>query len=243
MPDNEPGDSPDPQSRPTGGDIGRRVAQRREEIGLTREDVALRAGSAPGYLQYIEERAVTPGIGFLLRLANALETTVADLTGGGTDLPPGAGRAGYHPELVEMTVEECREQLSTHGVGRVAVSTADGPAIVPVNYLVMDDMVAYRTAPDAVPAAAADTEVAFEVDHIDDALSQGWSVLAVGPAHVVTDPEALRHLEEKAHTTPWAGGDRDLWVTITPSRLTGRRIHVRQTHAPSSGADPEASAS
>jgi nitroimidazol reductase NimA-like FMN-containing flavoprotein (pyridoxamine 5'-phosphate oxidase superfamily) len=238
MSENEPGGSPNQQSRTAGGDIGRRVAQRREELGLTREDVALRAGSAPSYLQYVEERAGAPGIGFLLRLADALETTVGNLTGGGMDLPPGIGKAGYHSELVEMTAEECRKRLSTHGVGRVAVSTSDGPAIVPVNYLVMDDIVAYRTAPDAVPAAAAGTEVAFEVDHIDDALSQGWSVLVVGPARAVTEAEAVRHLEEQAATTPWAGGSRGLWVTITPTRLTGRRIHVRQTHVPPSGSAP-----
>ncbi|MFD9219191.1 helix-turn-helix domain-containing protein [Streptomyces sp. NPDC060064] len=219
------------------------MAQRREELGLSREDVALRAGSAPGYLQYVEERAVAPGIGFLLRLADALETTVGDLTGDGMDLPPGIGRAGYHSELLELTADECRELLSTHGVGRVAVTTADGPAVIPVNYLVVDDVVAYRTLPDSVPSAAANLEVAFEVDHIDDALSQGWSVLAVGPARAVTDPEAVRRLEEQAYTTPWAGGDRGLWLAITPSRLTGRRIHVRQTHLPPSGGHPAAPAS
>lgn len=105
---------------------------------------------------------------------------------------------------MELTADECRELLSTHGVGRVAVTTADGLAIIPVNYLVVDDVVAYRTSPDSVPSAAANLEVAFEVDHIDDALSQGWSALAVGPARAVTDPEAVRRLEEQAYTTPWA---------------------------------------
>ncbi|WP_406164439.1 pyridoxamine 5'-phosphate oxidase family protein [Streptomyces sp. NBC_00996] len=32
-----------------------------------------------------------------------------------------------------------RARLSTHGVGRVAVSTLDGPAVIPVNYGVLDD--------------------------------------------------------------------------------------------------------
>jgi nitroimidazol reductase NimA-like FMN-containing flavoprotein (pyridoxamine 5'-phosphate oxidase superfamily) len=235
MSEKQPGGSPGPAR----GDIGRRVAARREQLGLTREDVAVRAASAPGYIQYLEEQPVTPGIGFLLRLADALETTVVELTGGGMDLPPGVGRAAYHSELVELTPEECRTRLSTHGVGRVAVSTPDGPAIVPVNYLVMDDAVAYRTAPGAVPAAAEGREVAFEVDHIDEALSQGWSVLVVGAARAVTDPETVRRLDEQATTTPWAGGDRELWLTITPTRITGRRIHVSQTHLPDSGGPPQ----
>lgn len=73
--------------RAPSGDLGRRVTMRREQLGLSRQAVAERAGSAPSYLQYVEERQATPGIGFLLRLAQALETTVDELTGGTTELP------------------------------------------------------------------------------------------------------------------------------------------------------------
>jgi len=60
----------------------------------------------------------------------------------------------------------------------------------------------------------------------DDAFSQGWSVLVRGMAHTVTDPAGVRRLDEQAYTGPWAGGDRDLWVRITPATVTGRRIVV-----------------
>ncbi|MFG3496532.1 helix-turn-helix domain-containing protein [Streptomyces sp. NPDC047928] len=209
------------------GDIGRRVAARREQLGLSREEVALRAGSAPGYIQYLEEQTATPGMGFLLRLADALETTVVALTGGGDDLPPGVGHAAMHPELVELGPEQCWHLLGTHGVGRIAVTTHEGPAILPVNYLVAGGEVAFRTSPDSVPAKAADEEVAFEVDHIDEASSQGWSVLLVGVARTVTDPDGVRDLDARAYTAPWAGGDRNLWVAVSPHRVTGRRILVR----------------
>ncbi|CAM5634387.1 hypothetical protein SHIRM173S_12481 [Streptomyces hirsutus] len=59
---------------------------------------------------------------------------------------------------------------------------------------------------------------------MDEALSQGWSVLAVGPASVVTEPDAVRRLTGHAHTTPWPGGEREMWVSIRPAQLTGRRI-------------------
>ncbi|GAA4931675.1 hypothetical protein GCM10023237_62280 [Streptomyces coeruleoprunus] len=208
------------------------MAARREQLGLSREEVALRAGSAPGYIQYLEEQTATPGMSFLLRLADALETTVVALTGGAAGLPPGAGHAAYHPELVDLGPEECWTLLGTHGVGRVAVTSHEGPAILPVNYLVAGREVAFRTSPDSVPAKAASGEVAFEVDHIDDAFSQGWSVLVVGAARTVTDPDGVRDLEEHAFTSPWAGGERDLWVAIAPARVTGRRILVRHTHEP-----------
>ncbi|WP_127361118.1 pyridoxamine 5'-phosphate oxidase family protein [Actinacidiphila soli] len=210
------------------GDIGRRIALRREQLGLTREQVSDRAGTAPGYLQYVEEQpAAAPDLGFMLRLAEALETSLSRLHGGDADLPPGTGRAARHPELVELAPDECWAHLATHGVGRIAVSTPDGPAIAPVNYTVADRAVAFRTAAGATPALAAGTETAFEVDHIDEALSQGWSVLVVGHADHVTDPGAVRRLADAARTGPWAGGDRELWVRIEPVRVTGRRILVR----------------
>ncbi|MET8808915.1 pyridoxamine 5'-phosphate oxidase family protein [Streptomyces sp. NPDC004546] len=214
---------------PTGpndpGDIGRRVAVERRRRGLSREETAGRARMSPDYLAYLEERPADPTLATLIRLADALGTSVAALRGGGIDLPPGQSHALLHPQLRDLSPQECRTLLSTHGVGRVAVATADGrPAVVPVNYEFVDDAIVFRTAPDSVTAAAAETEVAFEVDHVDDALSQGWSVLAVGPAREVTDPEAVRELAQRAHTTPWAGGEREMWVSIEPTNLTGRRI-------------------
>jgi nitroimidazol reductase NimA-like FMN-containing flavoprotein (pyridoxamine 5'-phosphate oxidase superfamily) len=157
-------------------------------------------------------------------MADALGTTVAVLRGGGMDLPPGQGQALLQPQLRDLSSDECRARLSTHGVGRIVVSAPDGPAAVPVNYEVIDDAIAFRTAPDSVPAAAVGAEAAFEVDHVDDAMSQGWSVLVVGPARVVTEPDAVRRLAERAHTKPWAGGEREMWVWIQIQRLTGRRI-------------------
>ncbi|MBY8876249.1 helix-turn-helix domain-containing protein [Actinacidiphila acidipaludis] len=207
------------------GDIGRRLALRRQELGLTREQVAERAGIAPGYLQYVEEQPfASPGPTCLLRVAQALETSVPRLRGADAGLPPGLGEAADHPSLIPLGLRECLTLLSDHGVGRVAVTTDDGPAIVPVNYVVTDGAVVFRTAPSAAPSLAADHEVAFEVDRIDEALSEGWSVLVLGPAAAVTEADERRDLADRARTGPWAGGDRPVWIRIEPRRVTGRRI-------------------
>ncbi|MEU1540787.1 pyridoxamine 5'-phosphate oxidase family protein [Actinacidiphila glaucinigra] len=209
------------------GDIGRRITMRREELGLSREDVAARTGIAPGYLRYVEQDATAaPGVATLRGLARALDTSVSALAGGDADLPPGRGRAAGHAELVELGRDECWELLSTHGVGRLALPMPEGITVVPVNYCVAEGTIAFRTSPAATPAEATDTKCAFEVDEVDDALSQGWSVLVRGMAHTVTDPAGVRRLEEQAYTGPWAGGERDLWLRITPSTVTGRRIVV-----------------
>ena len=209
------------------GDLGRRLALRREEIGLSRDETATRAGMAASYLQYLEEQpTAAPGAATLLRLAGALETSVLELTGGDVDLPPGLGQAGRHPKFTELSLTECRSLLSTHGVGRLAVHTVSGPVIVPVNYDFVEGVIVFRTAPDTVPSQASGAQVAFEVDRIDGAFSQGWSVLVRGQAGAVTDPDSVRQLEEQAYTTPWAGAQRDLWIRIEPLSITGRRITV-----------------
>ncbi len=130
------------------GNLGRRIALRREELGLSLEETADRAGMAPSYLQYLESQpTAAPGMSSLLSLAGALETTVLELTGGDVDLPPGLGQAGRHPQFTELTPEECHDLLSTHGVGRLAIDTATGPEILPVNYGVDAGAIVFRTAP------------------------------------------------------------------------------------------------
>ena len=70
--------------------------------------------------------------------------------------------------------------------------------------------------------AGADYKVAFEIDDIDLGARRGWSVLVQGPAHHVTGAEedAVR----RTGVESWAPGDRELFVRIVPSRITGRRV-------------------
>ncbi|MGV9452476.1 helix-turn-helix domain-containing protein [Streptomyces sp. NPDC003635] len=212
---------------PPVGDLGRRLVQRRTLLGMSREETAARAGMATSYLRYLEEQpVVAPGMGALLRLAGALLTTVTELTGGDVERPPGPGRATPHAEFTALTTAECRALLATHGVGRLAVPAATGPAVVPVNYTVVDGAIVFRTAAGATPALAAGLPVAFEVDRIDDAFSSGWSVLVRGYARAVTDPAQVRRLAERAHSEPWAGGQRTLWIRLEPRVISGRRIAV-----------------
>ena len=63
------------------GDLGRRVAQRRRELDLSREQLAERAGMAPGYVDYLEERAARVPIAGVGSLARALDTSTDELLG------------------------------------------------------------------------------------------------------------------------------------------------------------------
>jgi transcriptional regulator with XRE-family HTH domain len=146
------------------GDLGRRVAHRRRGLGLSREQLAERAGMTPGYVEYLEERAARVPIAGVGSLARALNTSTDDLLGGTADLPPGQRRAATYPKLETLSDEECTRLLGDGGVGRFVFNTDRGPEAVPVNYRLMDGDVVFRVAADTSLAAVADTElVSFEV--------------------------------------------------------------------------------
>ncbi|MFJ2058266.1 helix-turn-helix domain-containing protein [Streptomyces sp. NPDC087908] len=230
----------DPRAPHAMSDLGRRVAARRARLGLSRDDVAERAGSTPGYIAYVEQQVPAPGVEFLVRLANALETTVQDLTGYAADAAPGGARAGYRARMEEIGETECWELLDGHGVGRIAVEGRDGIMVFPVNYQVVDGSIAFMTAPDSslARASASGVDVAFEQDRMDEAFSQGWSVLLVGPVRTVSEETEARRIKDAVHSAPWAEGGRDTVVLLAPRRVTGRRIQVPGAPgAPSGPAD------
>ncbi|MFD0274209.1 pyridoxamine 5'-phosphate oxidase family protein [Kitasatospora sp. NPDC127111] len=130
---------------------------------------------------------------------------------------------------VSVKAEQAQSRLAPGGIGRVAVSTEEGPVVLPANFRVLDGTVIYRTAAEGTLAAASGGRVAFEADHIDEALRTGWSVLVKGIATVLDEPEAIEHLTRRGSPDPWAGGARDVWVRIKPSSITGRRIRIADT--------------
>jgi transcriptional regulator with XRE-family HTH domain len=206
------------------GDLSTRVCQRRRELKLTQQEVAARAGMSVPYLAYLEDHPASPTGAALRQLAAALQTTPEDLLGAGHRRPPGAGPGGERPPLQSIDPAECYELLSAGGIGRVVFDTIDGPVVLPVNFGMAGHAVVLRTGADTELAARLDCRVAFEVDRLDEAMSQGWSVLLVGHATEVKKEEQIRRLEARTQVQPWAGGARDVYVQIHPHRVSGRRI-------------------
>jgi nitroimidazol reductase NimA-like FMN-containing flavoprotein (pyridoxamine 5'-phosphate oxidase superfamily) len=126
--------------------------------------------------------------------------------------------------LRTLSPAECFDLLEPGGIGRVGFSSADGIMMLPVNFAVTGKTIIFRTAPDTLLALYANARVSFEVDHLDEARREGWSVLVHGHAHTVTDEREVSHLERAAPLEPWAGGARDVYVRVTPKRVSGRRI-------------------
>lgn len=129
------------------------------------------------------------------------------------------------PEAQDLTREECLALVRGGVVGRVAVSTPNGPHIVPVNYSMVDDAIVLRTTPySTVGTHGRGNVVAFEVDHFDHERQRGWSVVVRGRADPVEDAEARRRIDEMRPPRPWASGQRWLMLRIPVTEVSGRRL-------------------
>jgi transcriptional regulator with XRE-family HTH domain len=214
-------------SPPDPGDLSKRVARRRAELHLSKAQVAARAGMSLRYLEYVERYPARPGGTALRRLAAALQTTPAALLGARAEAPPAYRRMDRPPVIGKLMPAECRRLIAAGGIGRIAFGTVSGPVMFPVNFAVVAGTIVIRTGEGTMIAGHADGPAAFEVDHIDEALCQGWSVLVRGQAHRVTHPAEVEHLRQDAAIWPWTGDDRDIYVRITADTISGRRIESR----------------
>lgn len=83
---------------PGPGDLGRRIAARRQQLGWSRAQLAAKAGLSEGYLTHIETHPALVTMTCLLELADALGTTAEDLLGARSTsqdaATPTPGRAG-----------------------------------------------------------------------------------------------------------------------------------------------------
>ena len=131
--------------------------------------------------------------------------------------------------MEELDANECLRLIGPGGIGRIAYVGRFGPAVLPVNFRLRGGAIVFRTAEHGpldedlrTGIADADYKVAFEIDDIDPAAERGWSVLVQGPAHHVQGAEL--DVARSAGIESWAPGDRELFVRIVPTRITGRRV-------------------
>jgi nitroimidazol reductase NimA-like FMN-containing flavoprotein (pyridoxamine 5'-phosphate oxidase superfamily) len=136
------------------------------------------------------------------------------------------------PSVVLQSLDEveCLRLIAPGGIGRLVYAGRYDLTVLPVNYKIQDGVILFRTAQDGATEedlrtgiANAEYRVAFEVDDFDYDTREGWSVLVQGPAHHL-DSEAERAGAEAAGVEPWPGGQREHFIGITPTRITGRRI-------------------
>jgi len=97
--------------------------------------------------------------------------------------------------------------------------------VLPVTYAYRDGQIIFRTSPYGVLSELRSVrQVAFEVDDFDVVSRTGWSVLVRGWAKAAVKPDELVALWNEADPVPWAGGNRPLFIVISPDQVSGREI-------------------
>lgn len=132
------------------------------------------------------------------------------------------------PELQEMTTQECWRRLGTEGMGRVGFDRGRGPRIHPVNYTVADQTVYVRTNDASefgsfVRMFGDGALVSFQVDELDAARGERWSVLIAARVRPLS-PEAEADLPPSRIPVPVPDGQRPVLVQLTPIEVTGRHL-------------------
>lgn len=130
--------------------------------------------------------------------------------------------------------EECWELLTDAEVGRLAVAIGNHPDIFPINYVVDDGTIVFRTAAGTKLAGAVlNRLVAFEIDGYEPGARTAWSVVVKGHARPIERMQEMFDAEDLP-LFPWLAWEKPNFVRIDPTVITGRRYHVVDEAEPDS---------
>ena len=153
----------------------------------------------------------------------------ADRDDRASPVPPQAPREGEDLtiEMLDLPQDECLRLLASQSFGRLAVSMGErAPVVRPVNYLFDEssESVVFRTeVGSGFQALLRSAEATFEIDGIDEYARTGWSVIMIGVADEVTNPNEISRLDGLALDS-WAPGQKAHWMRIRAATVSGRRI-------------------
>lgn len=128
--------------------------------------------------------------------------------------------------LRDLHRDEALALLQSVPLGRVGVSIDALPVILPVNFVVAENLIVFRTVPGTkLDAAMSRSVAAFEADDYAADGSWGWSVLVRGYAHDMRDGSDL---VKAGAVRAWAfpEGEANHVVGIETTMVSGRRFGV-----------------
>jgi nitroimidazol reductase NimA-like FMN-containing flavoprotein (pyridoxamine 5'-phosphate oxidase superfamily) len=124
----------------------------------------------------------------------------------------------------QLDEAECMSLLGEHSMGRVAYVGDGVPVILPVNYILDDNTIVFRTDPGQKLTEIPMRHVAFEID--GGVEPDTWSVLVKGFAREITDVLGARYDALREVPIPvQAPGAKEYWIAIEIREVSGRRIH------------------
>ena len=124
------------------------------------------------------------------------------------------------------------ELLEGQVVGRMGVAVAGEVDIFPLNYLVHERTIVFKTAQGSKLAAlAANARVTFEIDGYSPESGEAWSVVVKGVAQALQRLSEIYSAEDLP-LFPWNASPKEYFVRITPRTVAGRRFSVVEDQRP-----------
>ena len=118
--------------------------------------------------------------------------------------------------------DECLRLLHEDEIGRLGIVHGGAPVVLPVNYTMDGDTVVFRTAPGTKLEAGPRSPACFEIDSFDRTHKTGWSVVVAGRLEEIDIYDVKGKAQLALH--PWVEGNRDHWMRLCPTRITGRIV-------------------
>lgn len=126
--------------------------------------------------------------------------------------------------FTDFTDDECLARLATQSFGRLAFHVAGSIEIFPVNYVLLERRILFRTAPGTKLAGTViASDVAFQVDHVDE--QRAWSVIAHGRARHLEREDEIEAASE-LQLRPWIATRKPEYVEIAIARVSGREYRL-----------------
>ncbi len=121
-----------------------------------------------------------------------------------------------------LSASESWNLLSGVALGRLVTSVDGQPEIFPINFVVQDRTLLFRTAEGTkLVSSAINNRVLFEAD--DHGASEGWSVIVKGTARMLRTNEEIQRADN-AELLPWTATLKQHYVRVLPTSVTGRRF-------------------
>ncbi|MGH3543503.1 MAG: pyridoxamine 5'-phosphate oxidase family protein, partial [Mycobacterium sp.] len=121
-----------------------------------------------------------------------------------------------------LSESESWQLLASQSLGRLVTSVDGQPEIFPVNFVVQNRTVLFRTAQGTkLVSTAVNNRVVFEADHHN--VAEGWSVIVKGTARMPRSEEEIAQAG-RAQLQSWTATLKTHYVRIIASQITGRRF-------------------
>ncbi|MEJ5919267.1 MULTISPECIES: pyridoxamine 5'-phosphate oxidase family protein [unclassified Corynebacterium] len=128
--------------------------------------------------------------------------------------------------IQQLSTEDALELMGTKHFGRLVVRRKDDMDLFPLNYVVHEGAIYFRTAEGSkLFSLTLNDDVLFEADDVDLDSNKAWSVIVKGTAQTLTsnaDIEAADELPLK----PWLPTLKYNYVKVTPGEVSGRRFNL-----------------